>query len=183
MNSLIVKLGAAGDVVRTTPLRKHLSGQINWLVDAKNTVLLNGLADNLQCFSWKQRDLVPDITYDLIINLEEILEVGIYLKTLKCKKWFGAYADSANELHYTANSRRWFDLSLISSYGRQHADRLKLLNRRSYQDLIFDGLGWRLLVTHTAAGTDRHRVIGRCCDSRGGWADLADEAVGWFRRT
>ena len=143
MNSLVVKLGAAGDVVRTTPLLKHLSGQVTWLADAKNTVLLNGLADNLQCFSWQQRDLVPDITYDLIINLEEILEVGIYLKTLKCKKWFGAYADSANELRYTADSRRWFDLSLISSYGQQHADRLKLLNRRSYQEMIFEGLGLR----------------------------------------
>jgi heptosyltransferase-2 len=142
MTSLVVKLGAAGDVVRTTPLLRHLSGQVIWLADAKNTVLLNGLANTLQCLSWEQRDLVPDITYDLIINLEEILEVGIYLKTLKYKKWFGAYADSGNVLRYTADSRQWFDLSLISSYG-QHADRLKLLNRRSYQEMIFAGLGWR----------------------------------------
>jgi hypothetical protein len=30
---------------------------------------------------------------------------------------------------------------LISSYGREEADRLKLLNRRTYQELIFEGLG------------------------------------------
>jgi len=30
---------------------------------------------------------------------------------------------------------------LISSHGRARADELKLLNRRTYQDLIFDGLG------------------------------------------
>jgi len=44
-------------------------------------------------------------------------------------------------LCYTDNSKHWFDLSLISSYGRQEADRLKLLNRRTYQELIFTGLG------------------------------------------
>ena len=141
--TLVVKLGAAGDVVRTTPLLKHLSGRVIWLADAKNIPLLNGVTDNLQCLSWTQRDLVPEITYDLIINLEEILEVGVYLKTLKCKKWFGAYADSANVLRYTPDSRGWFDLSLISSYGQQQADRLKLLNRRSYQEMIFEGLGLR----------------------------------------
>jgi heptosyltransferase-2 len=143
MNSLVVKLGAAGDVVRTTPVLKHLRGQVTWLTDAKNTVLLNGLADNLQCFAWEQRDLVPDVSYDLIINLEESLEVGMHLQTLKCKNWFGAYADSASVLRYTADSRPWFDLSLISSHGQQRADQLKLLNRRSYQEMIFEGLGWR----------------------------------------
>jgi hypothetical protein len=30
---------------------------------------------------------------------------------------------------------------LISTYGLQEADRLKLLNRRTYQELIFEGLG------------------------------------------
>ena len=39
------------------------------------------------------------------------------------------------------NSKCWFDLSLISSHGRQEADRLKLLNRQTYQELIFRGLG------------------------------------------
>ena len=46
-------------------------------------------------------------------------------------------------LWYTENARRWFDLSLISSYGRREADRLKLLNRQTYQELIFEGLGLR----------------------------------------
>jgi hypothetical protein len=46
-------------------------------------------------------------------------------------------------LRYTDNSKCWFDLSLISSHGRQGADRLKLLNRQTYQELIFTGLGLR----------------------------------------
>jgi ADP-heptose:LPS heptosyltransferase len=143
MNVLIVKLGATGDVLRTTPLLRRLGGQVTWLTVAKNTVLLENLANNPHCFSWEQRQLLPDFRYDLIINLEDTLEVGAYLKTLHAAQLFGAYVNSENGLCYTDESRGWFDLSLISNYGREQADKLKLKNRRTYQELIFDGLGFR----------------------------------------
>ena len=143
MNTLIIKLGATGDVVRTTPLLRRLSGQITWVTEPKNTVLLENLTDNLRCFSWEDRQLIPDTKYDLIINLEDALEVGSYLQTLQTTQLFGAYVDSQNNLRYTDDSKRWFDLSLISTYGREQADKLKLQNRHTYQELIFDGLGLR----------------------------------------
>jgi heptosyltransferase-2 len=143
MNILVVKLGATGDVVRTTPLLRRLRGQITWLTALKNTVLLENLAENLRCFSWEERQLVPDIRYDLVINLEDTLEVGSYLKTFQATQMFGAYVDFADELRCTDDSKGWFDLSLISSYGREQADKLKLKNRRTYQELIFEGLGFR----------------------------------------
>ena len=46
-------------------------------------------------------------------------------------------------MRYTEDSRQWFDLGILSRYGRQQADRLKYENRRTYQELIFEGLGWR----------------------------------------
>jgi heptosyltransferase-2 len=143
MNTLIIKLGATGDVVRTTPLLSRLSGQVTWVTAAKNTVLLQGLTKNLQCLSWEEREQAPDVCYDLIINLEDSLEAGLYVQTLKFEQLFGAYVDSENNLRYTDDSRRWFDLSLISVYGREQADKLKLQNRYTYQELIFDGLGLR----------------------------------------
>jgi heptosyltransferase-2 len=141
MKVLIIKIGATGDVVRTTPLLSRLGGQITWLTAAKNTVLLEGLNNNLCCFSWEDREKTLNQHYDLAINLEDTLDVAQFLKTVRCGKIFGAYADSGNSLCYTENSRRWFDLSLISSYGRREADRLKFLNRASYQEMIFNGLG------------------------------------------
>ena len=141
MNTLIFKLGATGDVVRTTCLLHRLRGQVTWITDAKNTVLLEGLEDRLQCLSWEQRDLAAGVEYDLIINLEDTLEVAQFVKMFRFKQIFGAYTSSDNALLYTDNSRQWFDLSLISTHGRVEADRLKLLNRRTYQDLIFKGLG------------------------------------------
>ena len=128
INTLIIKLGATGDVVRTTPLLSHLGGQITWLTAAKNNVLLKGLTDNLRCFSWEERVSVLDSHYDLAIDLEDTLEVAQFLKTVRCGEIFGAYLNSDGSLRYTENSRRWFDLSLITSYGRQGADGLKLLD-------------------------------------------------------
>jgi heptosyltransferase-2 len=143
MNVLIIKLGATGDVVRTTPLLRRLRGSVTWITAAKNCVLLDGLADNLRHFPWEARARALDIPYDLAINLEDTLEVAHFLKSVRSAKIFGAYADSSDRLRYTDNSKDWFDLSLISSYGRQEADRLKLLNRQTYQELIFEGLGLR----------------------------------------
>jgi ADP-heptose:LPS heptosyltransferase len=143
MNTLILKLGATGDVVRTTPIIPKLSGQITWVTASKNVSLLQNTKENLRCLAWEQRNLVPDITYDLIINLEDTIEVGMFCQTLKAKELFGAFLDSNNSLGYTENSRNWFDLSLISRFGLAEADKLKHLNRRTYQDLIFEGLGWQ----------------------------------------
>jgi heptosyltransferase II len=140
---LIIKLGATGDVVRTTPLLRRLDGEIMWLTEAKNISLLKGLKNDLRSVPWQERQRLPDISYDLIINLEDSLDVGLYLNTLKFRQLFGAYVDSKRNLRYTDDSARWFDLSLISSYGRERADRLKFKNRHTYQELIFDGLGFR----------------------------------------
>ena len=142
MNVLIIKLGATGDVVRTTPLLSQLSGQITWLTAAKNITLLENLTDNLRCFSWEERANVLDSHYDLAINLEDTVDVAQFLRTIECREIFGAYLGSDNSVTYTASSRGWFDLSLISSYGRRRADELKLLNRQTYQEMIFEGLGF-----------------------------------------
>jgi heptosyltransferase-2 len=139
---LIVKIGATGDVVRTTPLLNAIKGQVTWLTASKNAVLLKGLNCDLRCFSWEERTKILSNYYDLVINLEDTVDVAQFLKTVRNREIFGAYLDFGNALRYTANSKRWFDLSLISSHGRQQADRLKLFNRQTYQEMIFDGLGF-----------------------------------------
>jgi ADP-heptose:LPS heptosyltransferase len=143
MNTLIIKLGATGDVVRTTPLLEKLGGEVSWVTAAKNVPLLAGVAKKLRCASWEQRGRFCDRGYDLVINLEDTPDVAQFLPELKFKKLFGACAGPDGALVYTDDSRGWFDLSLISRFGRQAADKLKLENRRTYQDLIFDGLGFR----------------------------------------
>src|SRR6266480_6674639 len=141
MSVLIIKLGATGDVVRTTPLLRRLGGAVSWITAEKNLALLEGIDPEVRCVSWEKRNRIADTTYDLVINLEDDRETSSFLKQLKFKQLFGAHLNGNDQLTYTSDSRAWFDLSLISVYGREKADRLKLLNRRTYQDLIFDGFG------------------------------------------
>jgi hypothetical protein len=115
---------------------------VSWITEAKNTVLLQGLSDRIRCLPWEQRDSARDRSYDIVINLEDTLEVAWFVQTLNYSQLFGAFVDSANILRYSDDSRQWFDLSLISQFGREEADKLKFRNRRTYQDLIFSGLGF-----------------------------------------
>jgi len=143
MKILIAKLGATGDVVRTTTLLKRLPGMVTWITAVKNKVFLQGLAHDIRVLSWEERDQALDSAYDLTINLEDTADVAQFAKTLRSKQTFGAYSDCDGSIRYTDDSRRWFDLSLISIYGREKADSLKLQNRQTYQELIFDGLGFK----------------------------------------
>jgi heptosyltransferase-2 len=141
MSVLIIKLGATGDVVRTTPLLRRLDGPVTWVTAENNLALLEGIDREVRCVSWENRKRVANTGYDLVINLEDDRETSRFLKELKFKQLFGAYLKGDDKLTYTSDSRDWFDLSLISTFGREEADRLKLLNRRTYQELIFEGLG------------------------------------------
>jgi ADP-heptose:LPS heptosyltransferase len=142
MHTLIVKLNATGDVVRTTTALRRLEGEVTWITAQTNVELLAG-APHLRCVAWEERAAALDREYDLVISLEDEIEVASYVAEVKHRHIFGAYLSDHNAVTYTDDSRSWFDLSLVSRHGRQRADELKLLNRRSYQDLIFEGLGWR----------------------------------------
>ena len=106
-------------------------------------MLLSGLAENLRCLSWEERILAKDADYDLVINLEDDVDVAWFLKEVEYKQLFGAYMNGRNRVEYTGDSSRWFDLSLVSVHGKEKADQLKLENRHTYQEMIFDGLGLR----------------------------------------
>jgi hypothetical protein len=142
VNILILKLGATGDVVRTTPFLRHLDGDVTWITADKNVPLLEGIHDRLKAYAWENRHLAAKTAYDLVINLEDTADVGQFAQSLKVKQTFGAYLEG-DTLRYTDNAQAWFDLSLISRFGRQKADQLKLQNRTTYQELVFAGLGWK----------------------------------------
>ena len=65
MNVLVIKLGATGDVVRTTPLLQRLEGNVTCVTAAKNVILLEGVHENLRCLSWEERNKALDTPYDL----------------------------------------------------------------------------------------------------------------------
>jgi ADP-heptose:LPS heptosyltransferase len=137
---LVIKLNATGDVVRTSALLQRLGGRLTWITAPPNRELLP-VRDDLRTLEWSQRELARDQRYDLVINLEDEPPAATFATQVPHTRLFGAYLGEGGSVTYTEDSSAWFDLSLISVHGRQRADELKLLNRRTYQDLIFEGLG------------------------------------------
>ena len=142
LRTLILKLGATGDVVRTTPLLRRLEGAVTWITAAKNVSLLQGLERDIRATTWENRHLVADADYNLVINLEDDEASSEFVGKLRSRRQFGAHLDPQGVIRYSKDSKGWFDLSLISTFGRSQADQLKLKNRRTYQELIFEGLGF-----------------------------------------
>ena len=142
MKVLIAKLGATGDVVRTTSVLRHFEDDIvTWLTAEKNTALIEGVTKSVRCIPWGERQLAAEYKYDLVINLEDTVDVAGFLASVPSGERFGAFVDDAGSMRYTESSQGWFDLSLISRHGRKAADERKLLNRSTYQELLFSGLG------------------------------------------
>ena len=142
MDTLILKLNASGDVVRTTPLLRRLHGRVTWVTAQRNLPLLERTTENLQV-----RGLGTKGGGDrLAVRLghqsgRRAGDRGLRSDGEASTVIFGAHLDREGRLTYTEDSRGWFDLSLISRFGRARADELKLQNRRAYQELIFAGLG------------------------------------------
>jgi ADP-heptose:LPS heptosyltransferase len=140
MNVLIIKLNATGDVVRTTTLLHRITGQVTWITAELNLSLLDGTGA-VRALAWSERGSALDRTYDLLINLEDEQEVAVFAQAVNARQRFGAFLDNNQQVAYTDDARAWFDLSLISRFGRKRADELKLANRSTYQELVFGGLG------------------------------------------
>lgn len=137
---LICKCGAAGDVLRTTPLLEGLKDvDVDWLVSPKHAPLLHGIqARVLTSF----QELDPDLWYDVVISLEEDADIVAPLTSrARFRELIGTYISGSGRIAYTDSARSWFDMSLVSRLGPDIADRLKFENRRSYQDLLFSMVG------------------------------------------
>ena len=142
MSVLIIKLNASGDVVRTTALLRRFEGDVTWITAAPNTELFFNDAGQIRSLEWADREQALDRHYDVLVNLEDDAPAADFATRVRHTRLFGAYRAKDGSLAYSEDSRIWFDLSLISVYGRQRADALKLQNRRTYQELIFEGLGF-----------------------------------------
>ncbi len=147
MNTLlIIKCGAAGDVVRTTSLLHLFRGwEIHWLTAPENKALLEN--DFIHRIFDTPQDLPAGVDYELIINLEDDQKfVAVTLGRVTYRNLFGSYIGADGRITYTEDAAEWFDMGLISKHGLKGADSLKLKNRKSYQEMLFSGLG------HTFSG-------------------------------
>jgi ADP-heptose:LPS heptosyltransferase len=153
---LIIKLGARGDVLRTTPVLRALKARdprchVTWVVDPPSVDLLSGnpLIDRLLPFVWER--LVPLLVeeFDLLLSLDkEPRGTGLAsLVRARERRGFGLGPDGAPR-PLSPESQYAYDLGID--------DHLKfVVNERTYQEIVFEiaGLAFRgepYLFTPTA---------------------------------
>ena len=142
MRILIIKLGSIGDVLRTTCIlrglrEKYVGVSIDWSTQQNSIGILqrNSLIDNLYVANNETLGILRRETIDFTINLEDGGEMCEFSMTVNAKEHFGAYLEN-NTRKYTNSSAPWFDMSLISRYGKRQADELKKINNETYPNLL-----------------------------------------------
>jgi ADP-heptose:LPS heptosyltransferase len=175
MKILLIKLGALGDVLRTTPLlegfrKEYPSCEITWLVDARHRGVLEGntLISRLESLepaggAWRKAE------YDLVLNLEkepEALDAFEQARGAR-KRGFCRGADGKAAAADASSDYAW-RLGLD--------DDLKFRkNRKSYQeisfeqaDLRFNKEEYRFLLPAQAASAAQRELAARGFKARKG---------------
>jgi heptosyltransferase-2 len=139
--TLIVKLGALGDVVRTTPLLERLPGSITWVTEGRAAPLLRG-HPRVRVVPIEDAARLHGSVFDLSLSLDEDARACRVASSVRARRRVGVTL-RAGRHEYCEASAPWFDMSLVSRLGRSAADALKARNRRSYQEHLFAALGLR----------------------------------------
>lgn len=139
---LLIKTGAAGDVVRTTVLLNALNGAITWVIDKRYQQLLPVHHPNLQRVI-PMEEALPTLQHEIfdhIICLEEDPECALLASRIPTKKFTGIYLEN-KQLQYTADAAGWYDMSLVSALGAACANETKKHNTASFQQLLLNMFG------------------------------------------
>ena len=146
MDILVIKLGAIGDVIRTTSIlpglkEKYKNCKIGWVTKKESFDILknNNFIDKIFLIG-SDIEKVNTCEYDLIISLDDDNEACAIAAKISHKELIGAYLENGKKA-YTETSSLWFDMGLISKFGKQKADELKAKNKKTYQEIMYGILG------------------------------------------
>lgn len=139
---LLIKTGAAGDIVRTTVLLNALKGKITWVAESKYVDLLpddHPLLDRVLSIEEAAEKLTQE-KFDLTISLEEDRQCARLASIVPTQKIIGIFSKD-DSITYTDDTSSWFDMSLVSRKGAHFANEAKWKNKDSFQQHLFRMIG------------------------------------------
>jgi heptosyltransferase II len=136
---LIVKHGALGDVVRTSyfagALKRKYGEQLelSWVTSPAALPLL---ADNphVDRVSVSFSDFQGD-AFDVVYSLDDEGPVLEAVSKLRAQTISGALLHEGKP-SYSPDAAEWFDMGLLSKFGKARADQLKRLNTRGHAEIF-----------------------------------------------
>lgn len=141
-NTLIIKLGAMGDVLRTTPLLRVINGNVYWIMQ-KECIPLLMAGNNLKKIidvDYADREL-RNMSFDMVICLDDDKKAAELATKFNSDSLIGSFIDTSGKVSYTDSAKEWFDMGLISKLGKRKADDFKKKNKKTYQEIIFRMIG------------------------------------------
>lgn len=145
-NILIVKFGALGDVIRTSYIlpglyQKYTDAKVYWYTSPASVDLLRFNPFVTEIITDTQgHESIRNIVFDLVISLDDEIEILNRLSEVKSKEYIGAFLENGHPT-YTDSASEWFDMGLISRFGKVKADELKRINKREHNQILATMLG------------------------------------------
>jgi len=129
---LIIKLGAMGDVIRTTSLLKNIRKkygdvQITWLVNKESKELVN--ADRVLVYNQDNVLRLQNEEFDILFSLEHDVPGSAIANLIKAKEKYGYYLDKDGHPNYFNESARFYLERVFSNFVNKN-------NNRTYQDMM-----------------------------------------------
>jgi len=137
---LILKIGAAGEVIRNTPILQRLrqlysDAEITWVTDYPDFIPRSYVRKVLKC-DWKSVNLILEQKYDLLLSLDKDAEVCAVANRVNAKVKKGFLLDANGKIVPADNDARRKWLTGIF-------DDLMKENTSNYVEETFEICGWQ----------------------------------------
>jgi heptosyltransferase-2 len=135
---LIIKLGAIGDVIRTTPLlhkikKEHPTKRIWWITYSPEVV--PSVVDKILPYNLESLEIVKSTDFDIVINLDKDLQAGSILKSVNSKIQYGFTIKNGVPAPVNEVAIPKFLTGLFDDFNKS--------NKKSYLEEIFEICGWK----------------------------------------
>lgn len=134
---LIIKLGAIGDVIRTTPLLHKLwheypDAEISWITYTPE--IIPNLVENIYGFNLESVLILEEIHFDILLNLDKDPQAGALAKRISADKKYGFTIKNGKPAPMNELAEHKFITGLFDDENKA--------NRKSYLTEIFEICGY-----------------------------------------
>jgi heptosyltransferase-2 len=150
---LIIKLGAIGDVIRTTPLlvkfkKQYPDSHITWITKHPE-ILPQKYIDAVLKPDYNSVLLVQNSSFDIAVNLDKDKEACFLIKQADAKEKFGfSWSDNNHIIGLSEAANEKILTGLFDNYSKS--------NTKSYQEEIFEICGFNFKNEHNILHVDEN---------------------------
>ncbi len=136
---LIIKLGAAGDVIRTTPIlhkiaKEYPNSKVWWLTYFPSILPVNSI-DVIMPFDLATILILEESKFDIVFNLDKDYEACALMNRIEAYEKHGFNLQDGLPAPYNELAQQKFDTGLFDDVNKA--------NRKSYVEEIFEICEWK----------------------------------------